>query len=83
MKALLVTLLFPVLLKSCEGVPDQTGTPPLPVTHAPGSPRDNANTGDATNGTTDVPFDAGLSILLIAGAGYGMKRYRKRKDSGE
>lgn len=33
----------------------------------------------------DIPIDGGLSLLLAAGAGYGIKKYRdaKKKHSGE
>jgi hypothetical protein len=77
MKALIVSLLFPVLLKSCEGIPDQTGTPPPTIVTNTGS---GSDTGNNTSGTTDVPIDGGLSILLVAGAAYGVKRYRNSKQ---
>ena len=27
----------------------------------------------------DVPIDGGLSLLLVAGVGYGIKKYREQK----
>ena len=37
-----------------------------------------------TGGTpTDVPLDGGLSLLLVAGAAYGVKRARTQKAKGE
>lgn len=34
----------------------------------------------AANATTDVPIDGGLSILLVAGVAYGVKRARGTKQ---
>ena len=31
----------------------------------------------------DVPIDGGLSLLLAAGAAYGVKKYRDHKKNGE
>ncbi|MBX2920433.1 MAG: hypothetical protein KF741_14450 [Ferruginibacter sp.] len=31
----------------------------------------------------DVPIDGGLSVLLVAGAAYGVKKYRDYKKNGE
>lgn len=31
----------------------------------------------------DVPIDGGLSVLLAAGAAYGVKKYRDYKKNGE
>ncbi len=31
----------------------------------------------------DVPIDGGLSLLLAAGAAYGVKKYRDNKKNGE
>lgn len=33
--------------------------------------------------TNDVPIDGGLSILLAAGIGYGIKRKFKKEDEAE
>lgn len=33
--------------------------------------------------TNDVPIDGGLSILLAAGIGYGIKRKLKKEDEAE
>ncbi|MEP7238526.1 MAG: hypothetical protein ABI685_11695 [Ferruginibacter sp.] len=32
-------------------------------------------------GGPDVPIDGGLSLLLAAGVGYGVKKYREKKYS--
>jgi hypothetical protein len=31
----------------------------------------------------DAPIDGGLSVLLAAGAAYGVKRMKKKKDDGQ
>jgi len=36
---------------------------------------------DFNDDTTDAPIDGGLTILLAAGAGYGIRRMSGRKDS--
>ncbi len=86
MKALIVSLLFPVLLKSCDGSPDQIGRQPSPITNNP-NPTPGTGTPTGTGATTDAPIDGGLSILLVAGVAYGAKRYRdsrmKAKDVKE
>lgn len=41
-----------------------------------GNPTINA---DGPPNPNDVPIDGGLSILLAAGVGYGLKKYRKAK----
>ena len=40
----------------------------------------DASSGGTTGGTgsTDTPLDGGLSLLLVAGAAYGAKRYESR-----
>lgn len=56
---------------------------------AQGPPPFDDNTQDANNGTgsgsggsgssrNDTPLDGGLSILLAAGAAYGVKKYKSR-----
>jgi hypothetical protein len=37
--------------------------------------------GSNTNDTPDVPVDGGLSILVLAGIGYGAKQLRKKKNN--
>lgn len=75
MKALMFTLLFPVMLKTCsDGVPDQVGRPPQTIA----TPTDNGGggTGGGSGSTpTDAPIDGGLGVLLLAGAAYGIKRF--------
>ena len=86
MKALFVTLLFPVLLKSCEGLPDQTGHAPITPTNNSGSGgRGTGGTGTNNTGdnTTDVPLDGGLSVLLLTGVAYGVKRYKNNKQKNK
>ena len=47
-------------------------SPPPP----PPDPVDNTS-------TTDIPFDGGLSILLAAGVGYGVKKIRGQRKKME
>ena len=42
-----------------------------------GTPGDPTYSG-GTSGRNDVPIDGGLSLLLAAGVGYGVKRARSR-----
>jgi hypothetical protein len=34
-------------------------------------------------GGPDAPIDGGLGLLLAAGVGYGVKKYRSRKQAGD
>jgi hypothetical protein len=43
---------------------------------------DGANPPDP-QGDPGAPIDGGLSVLLAAGAAYGVKRMRKKKDDGQ
>ena len=38
---------------------------------------------DGPGDPNDVPIDGGLSLLLAAGAAYGVKKYRDHKTQGE
>ena len=38
---------------------------------------------DGPGDPNDVPIDGGLSLLLAAGAAYGVKKYRDNKKKGE
>jgi hypothetical protein len=64
---------------------DQTthyySTPTVP----PGGGSDNvdANPPELGGGDPGAPIDGGLSVLLAAGAAYGVKRMRKKKDDGQ
>lgn len=76
MKILLATLLFPVLLKTCENIPETSGVEPRPL---PRVPDRNIGAQDGSD-TQHAPIDGGLSVLLVAGAAYGVKRYRDTKQ---
>ena len=39
--------------------------------------------GPGDPGCPDCPIDGGLSLLLAAGVGYGVKKYRQRKVKEE
>ncbi len=38
--------------------------------------------GPPGGGVVDTPIDGGLSLLLAAGVGYGIKKYREQKRKG-
>ena len=61
---------------------DQTNhyysTPSTPVGGA--ADNNDANPPDLGGGDPGAPIDGGLSVLLAAGAAYGVKRRRKRSD---
>jgi hypothetical protein len=42
-----------------------------------------ADGGPAPTGPTPIPLDGGASLLLAAGAAYGLKRLRKNKRTPE
>lgn len=55
-------------------------TPYIPVA---GGPDDtDANPPELGGGDPGAPIDGGLSVLLAAGAAYGVRRVRKGKDDG-
>jgi hypothetical protein len=37
----------------------------------------------ATTGDPDAPIDGGLSLLIVAGAGYGVKKLKERRANKE
>ncbi len=45
-----------------------------------GDPVSDPGTG-GSNGDPDAPIDGGLSLVLVAGAGYGIKKLKERKDT--
>jgi hypothetical protein len=60
--------------------------PFLSISDPPGGPDPNLNGSGTTNGTTPVgaPIDGGLGILIILGAGYGIKKvFKARKTKSE
>lgn len=87
MKTLTLTLLFPILLKTCDGLPEQHGTPPPKPDFSydqhsgGGTGGTGGGNGSSSNGTTDAPLDGGLIALLAGGALYGAKRYRSARKN--
>jgi hypothetical protein len=60
--------------------------PFLSISDPPGGPDPNLNGNGTPNGTTPVgaPIDGGLGILVILGAGYGIRKiYNVRKANSE
>lgn len=60
--------------------------PLLSISDPPGGPDPNTNGNGTPNGTVPVgaPIDGGLGILMILGAGYGLKKvYNARKAKSE
>ena len=77
-KYMMITLLLFLLMTGGAGIafaqdPNTTsGTTPDPNTTSGTTPDPN---GPAP--PNDVPIDGGLAVLLAAGVGYGVKRYRR------
>jgi hypothetical protein len=79
MKKITVSLCISALLFSCDQNEDgKIGVRP-PVVKPPRS-----EIGVSTDGSnTDAPIDGGLSVLLVAGAAYGVRRFRNKGKKGE
>lgn len=83
MKTLLVALMITTFLFSCDATEESYD----PFQNKPQNPGGGSGSGGGgynydQNGdprTTDAPIDGGLSILLVAGAAYGVKKYRGNK----
>ncbi|QEC57630.1 PID-CTERM protein-sorting domain-containing protein [Flavisolibacter ginsenosidimutans] len=85
MKTLLPGLLVAILLFSCDPNADkQIGRNNQFRTTNPnnGGGSGVGSVGSGNSSTADAPFDGGLSILLVGGAAYGLKRIRSRKQAG-
>jgi len=86
MKTLLPCLLVAILLFSCDPNADKQigrnnqfrNTNP---NSGGGSGIGSGSVGSGNSSTADAPFDGGLSLLLVGGAAYGLKRVRSRKQS--
>lgn len=88
MKTLLPGLLAALLLfSSCDPNADkQIGrnnrlNNPNP-NNGSGSGVSGGSIGSGNSATADAPFDGGLSLLLVGGAAYGLKRMKGRKQVG-
>jgi hypothetical protein len=51
----------------------------LPVLALAGGPGFNGGVDDGSGGPCGVPLDGGLSMLAVAGIGYGIKKLKDRK----
>jgi hypothetical protein len=78
MKKITVSLCISAFLFSCDQNENSTVGVRPPVVKPP---RENISV--STDGTTDAPLDGGLSILLVAGAAYGVRRFRNKGQKGE
>ena len=87
MKSMLIIAFFMLVLLTQFGLNGHSQTPFDPTTDdgtsGTGGSGGSGGTGGGgtytggTSGRNDVPLDGGLSLLLAAGVGYGVKRARK------
>jgi hypothetical protein len=90
MKKIVVSLFVAATLFSCDPNEDsKIGNSPQFVTPRGGGSGNGSGTGggagtgaDNNSGTSDAPIDGGLSILLVAGAAYGVRRFRNKGEKG-
>lgn len=82
MKKIIVSLFVSTVLFACDPNEDsKVGTAPrLVLTPSSGS---DGGIGANAGNSTDAPIDGGISILLIAGAAYGVKRFRNKGEKGK
>ncbi|HET9280007.1 MAG TPA: hypothetical protein VFN95_17555 [Flavitalea sp.] len=80
-KSVFITSALVLVLSTKSFSKDPTDIPNFPSVNTPGSDNNNPN---AHPPHTSAPFDAGLTILLAAGIGYGFKKARdNRRMYGE
>ncbi len=87
MKKIIVSLSVCAFLFSCDPNSDKKvgNAPPIIVrgSGTGGGGATGGGSGTTGNGSsTDAPIDGGLSMLLIAGAAYGVKRFRNKSQKG-
>jgi hypothetical protein len=77
--ALLAVMILQVgVIQAQPDVPPTDGGPGC----CPDSPDGDPNGGDPPGdpGPTAIPFDGGISLLLAAGAAYGVRRSARKRD---
>lgn len=80
-KSAFITCALVLVLSTKSFSKDPTDIPNFPSVNTPGSDNNNPN---AHPPHANAPFDAGLTILLAAGIGYGFKKARdNRRMPGE
>ena len=80
-KSAFITCALVLALSTKSFSKDPSDIPNFPSVNTPGSDNNNPN---AHPPHTSAPFDAGFTILLAAGIGYGFKKARdNRRTSGE
>lgn len=80
-KTIIASLFIAIFLFSCDSNQDSNvASIPKRISTPPRGGIGSTETNDATKdgNTTDVPLDGGLSILLVAGAAYGVRRFRNK-----
>ncbi|HZH66190.1 MAG TPA: hypothetical protein VEY10_14935 [Flavisolibacter sp.] len=88
MKAVIISLLLTTVIFSCNPNEDRTvGTiPPKVKNPVSGSGTGTGNGSDdgtvGNNTPSDAPIDGGLSVLLVAGVAYGVRRFRNKDSKG-
>ena len=72
-KSAFITCALVLVLSTKSFSKDPTDIPNFPSVNTPGSDNNNPS---AHPPHTNAPFDAGLTVLLAAGIGYGFKKAR-------
>jgi hypothetical protein len=75
-KSVVITCALVLVLSTKSFSKDPTDIPNFPSVSTPGSDNNNPS---AHPPHTSAPFDAGLTILLAAGIGYGFKKARDNR----
>jgi hypothetical protein len=83
MKTILLALLVTVLFSCQEDFSPNDPRHPVNIRNNNGTGGIETNNADDADGTTNAPIDGGLTVLLIAGAVYGAKRYRNTRRKTE
>lgn len=91
MRTLLLCLMTTVLMTSCDPNADSRIGDPDRFRNAnnngsgSGGGGNGAGLGNNTGAgsTTDAPLDGGLSLLLLAGSAYGIKRFAGKKQAAK
>ena len=81
MKTIIANLVIAIFLFSCNSAEGSySSIPSKPPVYSSGGSGGSGSGASTDPNQTDVPIDGGLSILLVAGAAYGVKRFRNMRQ---